>query len=228
MDLSRISFGDTTLLHVLDLVLRHARDQVPHADALSITLATDDRYYTPVDTDERVRKADHLQYSLKEGPCVDTVDQGQGHEILDMGSETRYTRYAPAARELGIGSSVAVPLMADSRSVGALNVYSWRAGAFDENDRKLASEFAEEAGVVIANAVAIHEKDLLVDQLRQAVETRETIGKAIGILMEREGVSDEDAFAMLRTASQNSNVKLRDIAAEVVERALRATQPRDE
>ena len=222
-DLSRLRFGDTDLLSILEIVVRVARERIPNADEVTVTIKGEQRLYTAVATDERVKRADDLQYSLDEGPCVDAMKTGDTFEVRSMASEDRWPRYSPAALELGVHSSIGIPLMAEGGTVGALNVFAWSDDAFTDEDRRVAREIAEQVDVVLANAVAFHEKTLLADQLQQAVETRETIGKAVGILMEREGINDEQAFAMLRTASQNSNLKLRDLAAELVARTLDST-----
>lgn len=224
LDPSLIEYGHTDLQGILDAVVRQARTRIPHADEVSVTLSSDGTFYTSPETDNRIKLADSIQFENQEGPCVDTVNTGRPHDVDAMSTETRWPRYVPRARELGIGSSLGIPLQARDRAVAGLNVYSWEENAFDDRDREVANGLAAQAGVFLANAVAFHEKAVLAEQLQQALETRETIGKAIGILMERETITDNDAFKMLRHASQNSNIKLRDIAAEVVERTLRTTR----
>ena len=224
LDLSRVNYGDTDLEAVLRVVIGQAKDRIPHCDEASITLMSKGNFATPVETDEIARRADELQYKLDEGPCVDTAKTGEPHVLEAVSGDTKWPRYASQVRSIGIGSSLGLPLLASDRPIGALNVYSSSERVFDQDDKRFALDLADQAGVVIANAVAFQEQGLLRDQLQQAVETREMIGKAIGILMERESISDEEAFSMLRVASQNSNIKLRDIAAEVVDRALQAAR----
>jgi GAF domain-containing protein len=217
--LGDVVLSDEPLDAILEIVCRDALAEVPHADEVSVTLADRRGFRTAAHTSERIRVTDDRQHDLEEGPCVDASRQHQAFEIESMQCEQRWPRYTPYALEAGIGSSISLPLYGGEGSSGALNLYSRKEAAFDDEDRRLGGEFARRASVVLSNAVAFAAQSELTAQLREAIATRETIGKAVGILMERESVDDEAAFAMLRTASQNSNVKLRDIAEELVRRS---------
>lgn len=217
--LGDVVLAEEPLDAILEIVCYDARAEIPHADEVSVTLADRRGFRTAAHTSDSVKKADELQYELDEGPCVDSSKEHQVFEIEAMPREERWPRYAPGAAEVGIGSSISLPLYGGDGSSGALNVYSLREGAFDDDDRRVGGEFARRASVLLANAATFAAQTELAEQLRQAVETREVIGKAIGIIMEREGISDDAAFGMLRTASQNGNVKLRDLAEQLVRRA---------
>jgi GAF domain-containing protein len=122
---------------------------------------------------------------------------------------------------------LSVPLTVDQRPLGMLRVYSETEGALDETPGHLVEAFAGQASVVLANALAYTTVEQQNAQLYDALASRETIGKAIGILMEREGLTDEEAFSMLRAASQNSNIKLRDIASELLARTKASNSHQD-
>ncbi|HEY7874874.1 MAG TPA: GAF and ANTAR domain-containing protein [Actinomycetota bacterium] len=107
-------------------------------------------------------------------------------------------------------------------SVGALNLYSTEEHGFDEASRAIGEIFARQATIALRNASTYLAARMLAEQLNEALESRDLIGRAKGILMEREGVTDDEAFHMLRVISQNTNVKLRDIAQRVVEEKDRA------
>jgi GAF domain-containing protein len=126
-----------------------------------------------------------------------------------------------------VASGLSVPLTVNQRSLGMLRVYSATEGALEEPQKLLAEMFARQASVVLANALAYTTKEQQNAQLYDALASRETIGKAIGILMEREGLTDEEAFSMLRAASQNSNIKLRDIASELLARTKASNSHQD-
>jgi GAF domain-containing protein len=223
-DLADIVLEEEPLDAVLEVVCYNARDAIPHAEQVTVTVRDRRGFRTAAHTDERVKKADELQHELEEGPCVDASKENQTFEIEVMRLEERWPRYTPGAVEAGIGSSISLPLYGGGGTSGALNVYSPDEKAFDDEDRRVGAEFARRASVLLANVAAFAEKSELTEQLQDAIATREVIGKAIGILMEREGITDDAAFAMLRTASQNNNVKLRDIAEEL----FRRTQARVE
>jgi AmiR/NasT family two-component response regulator len=112
-------------------------------------------------------------------------------------------------------------LAARDQAIGALNLYSKRTNTFDDDSRSLGKLFASQASVAISNAQVYDAAIRLAEQLKKAVESREVIGEAKGILMAQEGVTDDEAFEMLKKLSQNQNVKLRDIAEKIVENAVR-------
>lgn len=225
-ELGDVVLAGEPLDSVLEVVCDNARAAIPHADEVSVTLLDRRGFRTAASTHEIADKVDDLQYALHEGPCVDSSKKNQTFEIEAMEIEERWPRYTPGAVEAGIGSSVSLPLYGGAGTAGALNVYSWEPKAFDDEDRRIGAEFARRASVLLANAMAFVEKSELAEQLQDAIATREVIGKAIGILMQRESIEDDAAFAMLRAASQNSNVKLRDIAEELVRRTRNSSRPK--
>ena len=216
--LGEVVLAEEPLDGILEIIAHDARAEIPHAQEVTVTVVDRKGFRTAGATSDVVMKVDAVQYDLDEGPCVAASEEHQAFEIESMAEEERWPRYTPSAVEAGIGSSVSLPLYGGEGTSGALNVYSYSERAFDDEDRRVAGEFARRAGVVLANASAFAAQKELAGQLREAVATREAIGKAIGILMEREGIDDEAAFGMLRAASQNSNLKLRDIADELVRR----------
>ncbi|MDQ4125898.1 MAG: GAF and ANTAR domain-containing protein [Actinomycetota bacterium] len=217
--LGGIVLAEEPLDAILEIICYDARAEIPHAQDVTVTVVDRKGFRTAAATSDVVRDVDAVQYDLDEGPCVAASEEHQTFEVESMQREERWPRYTPHAVEAGIGSSISMPLYGGEGTSGAINVYSYSEGAFDDEDRLVAGEFARRAAVVLVNASAFAAQRELAEQLREAIATREVVGKAIGILMEREGIDDDAAFAMLRTASQNGNVKLRDIAEELVRRA---------
>jgi AmiR/NasT family two-component response regulator len=107
------------------------------------------------------------------------------------------------------------------RAIGTLNIYSSQAKAFGLSDVETASMFAEQAAIVIANSVAYSTAQMTNAQLKEALESRELIGQAKGVLMERERCSPDEAFAILKQVSQRTNRKLRQVAQDVLDSILR-------
>jgi GAF domain-containing protein len=140
-------------------------------------------------------------------------------------SETRWKGFCQVAAAAGIESVLAVPLDAESADGrrGAINFFARASGVFTDPDRHAANVFSAQAGVAAANAAAFAdlqaERALLTRRLEDALHSRAVIDQAVGILMERERLGPEEAFQMLRSASQKLNVKLRVIAAEILESA---------
>lgn len=212
----------TTVRGVLERVVNAARSAVPGADLVSVTLRTDDGFTTPVYTDELALKLDEVQYRLDEGPCVEsTRTPGLGLTFSgDLAAGVEFPVFGPAAAELGARSVMAVGLFPEGEvpRFGALNLYAFEAHGLDELDRDLALILAAHASTALAATVASTAADLEAAQLREALQSRDVIGQAKGILMERRGISADDAFDVLRRASQSLNIKLATVAQTLVDR----------
>jgi GAF domain-containing protein len=199
----------------LERIVRVAADTIPSTDLASITLHhPDGRLETLAATAPAAREADQLQYTLREGPCYDAVTSEVSTYTDDLAHSDRWPRFGPEAAQLGLASQAAVRLVDHDGTTTGLNLYSRTRGAF--RDEGLPELFASHARVALGYATQLQ-------TLQGAIGTRETIGKAIGIVMERYGLSSERAFEFLIRMSQNSNIKLRDIAATIVD-----IRPRDD
>ena len=128
----------------------------------------------------------------------------------------RWPEFSTVAAKAGVHSVLAVPLVAGNEPIGALNLYSKTPGGYDEADEETAVLFSEQAAVACANAEVYWRTYSLTEHLREALESRDVIGQAKGILMARRNCTADAAFEALRQASQHRNIKLRDIAEQVV------------
>jgi GAF domain-containing protein len=161
-------------------------------------------------TDPVVARADTLQYTLGEGPCLDALYIDDVYVIEDLQVEDRWPNWAPAAAELGLASVLSVRLETPDRVVGGLNLYSAQPYGYREDDVVTAQVYAMHAGSAIRQT---QDKD----GLRVALSTRHQIGIAQGLLMARYEVPPETAFQVLRRISSHENVKIRVVAAAVME-----------
>jgi hypothetical protein len=214
---------ESTVRGVLQRVVDAARIAVPGADVVSVTLRTPGGFHTPVETDALATRLDEVQYELDEGPCVEaTRTAGLGMTFsADLGAGREYPRFGPAAARLGVGSVLAVGLFphgGDTPRMGALNVYSRKVDGLDELDRDIAFVLSAHASTALSATMASTAADLESAQLRQALSSRDVIGQAKGILMERRKISAGEAFDTLRAASQALNIKLSKVAQTLVER----------
>ncbi|MQA02455.1 MAG: ANTAR domain-containing protein [Streptosporangiales bacterium] len=150
-----------------------------------------------------------LQYQLGDGPCVTALWHDRVVWSDDLAEEQRWPKFAAAAVERGIRSALGIQLYTHADTLGALNLYSDTPGAFDEVTRDVAQVFAAHAAVAIAEERGHAE-------LARALVTRQQIGQATGILAERHQLTTDEAFTLLVRASQNSNTRLRDLAARLV------------
>ena len=135
---------------------------------------------------------------------------------MNADAETRWPRFTSQAAEAGIGSCLSLPLIARGETVSALNLCSLNRQAFGEVQTRRAERFAENAAGALALGLRLASYAALTDQLRASMASRAAIDQAVGIIMERQRCTQDAAFGALRAASQSRNVKLRDVATEVV------------
>ncbi|WP_433872814.1 GAF and ANTAR domain-containing protein [Saccharopolyspora sp. CA-218241] len=210
--MSRDLLAQETVQGTLDSISAHAVDLVDGCEAAGIMVVhRKGRVETASATDDLVRISDETQAELGEGPCLDAAAHSTpAYRIADMAGEGhRWRHYAPRARDLGIGSMMGLLLYTDEDELGALDFYSSRPGAFTDRSERLGWVLASHAAVAFSSARSSA-------QLQSAIGTRQDIGEALGIIMERRKVPEEQAFALLRQASQHGNTKLRDIAQRVI------------
>lgn len=136
--------------------------------------------------------------------------------IDDAATEPRWAPFGERAASLGVRSTLALPLTAAGEAAGALNFYSRLPGAFGEEEIRRAEQFAEHGSGALAIATRLASYAALTSQLRASMASRSTIDQAIGVIMAQERCPHGKAFAVLRTASQHRNIKLRELAAEIV------------
>jgi GAF domain-containing protein len=218
-ELSRVVLVDRTLNEVLTDVTRIAARGIPGAEATSITLLRDDKAFTAAYYGEMALAADELQYEHGYGPCMDAGRGGVLLRVDDMATETRWPDYvAHVQATTPVRSSLSVPLPYQGSSIGALNNYSSVPSAFDNPESlRAGQEVAEVVAVAVANADAHHQLGEQARNMRLAMESRAVIEQAKGVLMAQRRIDAEQAFEILREASQRYNRKLRDIALGIVE-----------
>jgi GAF domain-containing protein len=159
---------------------------------------------------------DRAQYAADDGPCLTAYRTGKTVAVESIADERdRWPKFAEAAGECGIVSSLSLPLALKTEIVGALNLYASQPLMLDEARVHLASLFAEQAALAVTNAELYFKTYTLTQNLMLALENRERIGQAKGILATRLGLTMDDAFDLLRRTSQRMNIKLRDIAEHV-------------
>ncbi len=198
----------------LERITASATELVDGCDAAGILVLHDSKVETLAPTHDLVTECDALQQQLGEGPCFDAARSSEGERVFRIADLTveqqRWPAFAPEARALGVGSMMGFLLFTDDEEFGALNLYSRRPGAF--------TEASELAGWLLASHAAIAFSSARTHaQMEQAVATRHVIGEAMGILMGSRHLTEEEAFDVLRRYSQESNVKLREIARRVCE-----------
>jgi transcriptional regulator with GAF, ATPase, and Fis domain len=197
-EMARSLQDEPDVADTLDTLIDYARDCLS-CDHAGIHLVRNREVETAAATDEVIRQADKLQTQLGEGPCLQAMWDDETFVVADTAIDTRWPTFGPKAAELGLHSILSVRLHNGEQTLGAINFYCSSVREFDRDD------------VVMALATARREEGL-----RVAIDSRHLIGQAQGILMERFGLTADKSFAVLRRYSQDKNVKLRDLAEEIV------------
>lgn len=192
---------------------------VEPCDGASLTMRRAGVPDAPASSDEWARSLDELQFAEQEGPCLNCLREGSVMRVRDLGEDERFPSYGPRAAERGALSALSLPLAADGRTVGALNLYSRGRDAFGREELALGELLAAHAALAVQAAVAYYSSRDLADQMRAAMGSRADIEQAKGVLIARERISPERAFERLVAMSQTTNRKLREVAAELVAEA---------
>lgn len=214
--LSRLLLSEETLEATHGRVAGLACRTLPACDLASVTMINDGRPSTPVQTDPLAADLDSAQYRSRRGPCLEAYSNRSVVREKISENDDRWPEFTEVATKAGVRSVLAVPLVAQGQPLGALNLYSKSDGGYDEADEETAVLFSEQAAVACANAEVYWRTYTLTGHLREALESRDVIGQAKGIVMARRGCTPEAAFEALRKVSQQRNIKLRDIAEQVV------------
>ncbi|MFI1567554.1 GAF and ANTAR domain-containing protein [Streptomyces sp. NPDC020490] len=205
----------------LDTLLRDLTDRavraVPGAAACSVTVRRGDRLLTLAGSSDLVNGLDQRQYENGSGPCVEAADTGLEQYAPDLAAETRWPRYTAYARSVGVRCVLALPLVVQRERGAALNFYGVEPGVLGTG-RRAARAFAAQAADAVSLALRVERETDSVADVRTALLSRSVIDQAIGILMAQERINAATAMERLRRVSQNANMKLRDLCAELVTR----------
>jgi GAF domain-containing protein len=192
----------------------HAAAELPGADYANVTMTADHGDLGgPVATHPWAARIDAIQRRHREGPCLSSAWQHHTVHVKDLESDTRWPKFrAEALDSTPVRSIMGFELFANGTSIGALNVFAERPNAFDERTRKLGALFA--AHVALVWDAARRES-----QFQEALASRDIIGQAKGMIMERYAMNANQAFDMLRQLSHDSNVALAEVAGKIVDAA---------
>jgi GAF domain-containing protein len=210
-ELARAAAAPRTVGEVLTDVTRTARELIPGVDTAGVLLVgKNGKYESLAGLTDLPHKLDDLQMTFNEGPCVQAAIDDVIVRTDDFRTEQRWPQYSSAVVEIGVLSGLSVKLYTADRTAGALNLFAFKPHAFDAEDETIAT-------VLAAHAAAAILASRQGEQLQSALTTRDRIGQAKGIIMERYGIDDVAAFEMLKRLSQESNTRLADIAQQVID-----------
>jgi GAF domain-containing protein len=210
IELAHALTDSTSVVDTIDQVVAFAVESTStHFGGVTLIQTGGRSFETVGATDPLVERADHLQYDLGEGPCIDAALDSKALHSPSLRHDDRWPRWGPAAADLGFNSIISAEIHGAGQRIGAINLYGMEQAGFTLDDIDVARLFAAQAGATLWRQR--NEASLL-----QALDTRTMIGQAQGILMERYGLSADEAFSVLRRYSQHSNQRVRDIVARLV------------
>jgi GAF domain-containing protein len=213
---------DETLCRLTSL----GAELVPGSNAAAVTIATDRSALTFAASDQRLDQLHYLQFDGGDGPVVETLRHNEPRRIDDTTAERRWPMFCRAAAEAGFGSLMALPLRTDRQPAGAIALYGQERNAFRGAAHDVALLFAAQGGTAVHNAELYRACRRMVNNLQAGLESRATIEQAKGMLHAELGVSSADAFHLLSRFSQNTNQRVRNIAADLVRGRIAATELR--
>jgi GAF domain-containing protein len=211
-DVARVLVAEDDVEATLKKIATLALETIDGCHHAGVSLVQGRKISTPAASDDVPGQVDAIQYETDQGPCLDAIREHETFRIDDLAVEDRWPEFSKrAAEDTGVASMLSFRLFAEEDTLGALNLYSKQRGAFDDEALAVGSVFATHAAVALAGAQ--HD-----EQMQKALQTRDVIGQAKGILMAQQDVSADEAFDILRRASQRMNIKLRELAERVASR----------
>lgn len=218
-DLVAQSLDEATPESALEKIVRVARETIGGADDVSITMLKNGVPSTVAFTGRLAMDLDESQYERGYGPCLDAAVGSGICKIDDMRAEARWTDYTAVAADRGCLSSLSVALPESGAISGALNIYATRPEAFDDAACEVGTAFAAFAAVAVGNLARYDSAKREAHELQAAMQSRAVIEQAKGIIMGDRRCTADDAFEIMIGLSQNANVKLRQVAAALVQQA---------
>jgi transcriptional regulator with GAF, ATPase, and Fis domain len=223
--IARAFFSAGSVSATLSSVVELAAATVEGCDYAGLVLIEGNVISTRAFTDPMVVEIDDLQLQTGQGPCLDAISHRLTFYSTDLASDLRWLHFAPRALGLGIHSILALPLDPNSQ-LGSLSLSARDPAAFDVIGRAQASFLAALAGIALSVARSHQNEEQRVASLRAALSTRETLGEAAGILMERDRISGPRALQILRQSSRRLNLKIGEVAQNMVDTVERPTTAR--
>lgn len=209
-DVARSLEAEPDLQHVLAAIVASVTDTVPGAEQAGVSLREGKLLQTVASTSDLTKRINNIEQELDEGHCLQALLDHHSYRIDDMSQDTRWPRFAAAAEAHGVRSMLGYKLFTSGRNLGALDLYSSKRNAFDADSEVIGELFAAHAAIALLGSTQQAE-------WQTALNSRDTIGMAKGILMQRERLSDVKAFNLLVSTSQNANMKLHDLAEWLVD-----------
>lgn len=224
-ELAGLLTATTSFEELMQRIAALATRTVPASLTCGITLAQDGHVVTVASADALAELLDEQQYHLQDGPCLEALASGAIVSSDDLSREQRWDGYPARAMAHGVQSIHSSPLLVHEQAIGALNMYAASALAFDADARAAITQLTALAAATITAVLRRYDEATLSSHLRSALSSRSVIDQAIGVVIGMQHCGPGEAFNMLRSISQNRNVPLREVAAELVARTGDGSTP---
>lgn len=209
--------GSNTLDELLTELARSAVDEIDRELSCGLTAKVEGTALTIASSDDLAAALDQVQCEAGDGPCLTAIATATTVEVDDPTDPGQWTTWRSEAARRGLHKAISVPLVTMSGDVlGALNLYSISPGKFTDADREAASLFAAQAAGALVVAIRLSQLAELTSHLEAALQSRGVIDQAKGIIIAEQHCTADEALEVLRKASSNRNIKLRDLAVEIV------------
>jgi GAF domain-containing protein len=219
--MSGLLLNEETVETSLGLLSSLAQETVPGSSGAGVSIVDESRRRSAGSTDARVQQADSLQYELGEGPCLDAAAARELVRVDDLAEDRRWPRWASAATTLGLRAAMSAPLVAGNGSLGAIKVYADQPRTFDRHSEQRLTLFAAQAAILVLNVQTHERANRLSEAMREAFRSRDAVSVAKGMLMARNSIDEDTAFAMLMARSEQEGVPLVQTARKIVDTVVR-------
>jgi GAF domain-containing protein len=218
--LASLAIQNEDVSSTVQVIAELAGAAIKGADHCSISMVRDGKIKTVASLTEAGYALDDIQYATGEGPCLSSIQKHGTFHIPDMDADETWPKFSKrAAQKTAIKSLLGFVLEVGDDSLGAINLMSDSVEAFEDEDLITGAFFAGPAAVALSNALAREKDQQHIKNLEQGMVTRQMIGQAVGIIMAARHVSADEAFEQMKRISQSTNVKLRDIAEDLVSKS---------
>ncbi len=210
-----LTLTQETAQHAVELLARVAQETTPNASGAGVSLIHHAQRVSVGSTDDLSRIADDLQYSLGEGPCLTAWSSLRPVEIGDTATDQRFPQWSAAAAEAGVRACLSVPLLRGRDSIGAMKIYSTQPSAFGDADRARLVSLATAASALLGHVQTSETTTRLSAELRESLRSRDLVGVAKGILMQREGLTESEALAALTFRARTAGIPFRRLTEDI-------------
>jgi GAF domain-containing protein len=219
--MSGLLLSEDTVERSLSLIGALAQETVPGAVGAGVSVIDERNRRSSGSTDDRVRRADALQYELDEGPCLTAAATRELVRIDDLAEDARWPTWAAEVAAHGLRAAMSAPMVAGEVSLGAIKVYAEQPRTFDAHSEQVLTLFAAQAAILVANMQTAERARRLSEGMRAAIHSRDVVSIAKGMLMGRHSVDEDTALGMLLARSEADGITLPDAAQKTVGSAVR-------